>query len=381
VHNASLLLIVVVTALAFDFTNGFHDTANSMATTITTGSLKPRVAVALSAVLNLAGAFISLSVAAVIAKGIVSQGDVTLPVVFAGLTGGILWNVITWYNGFPSSSSHALIGGVVGAMLVHAGLHAVEWNGVFGKVMIPALLAPLVAGIIAAGAAWLTARFTKHLTGSARDQGFRWAQVGSASLMSLAHGTNDAQKTMGIITLALVANGNIVQDASTPTWVIVACGGAIAAGTYLGGWRIIRTMGRALTDIDTPQGFAAQTSAATVLLASTHFGIPLSTTQVASGSVVGSGIGHRVRVRWGIVGEILVSWLVTMPAAGLIGAGALGLSSAIGGTLGVYLTGGILAFACALFFGLSRKSPVTPENVNDAWDENVHVLTPKHIAA
>ena len=373
--------MVILTARAFDFTNGFHDTANSMATSISTGALKPKVAVTISAVLNLAGAFLSLSVAAVIAKGIVSQGAVTLPVVFAGLVGGILWNVITWYNGFPSSSSHALIGGVVGAMIVHAGTKAVEWHGVFGKVLIPALLAPLVAGFIAAGAAWLTARLTKRLVGGARDQGFRWAQVGSASLVSLAHGTNDAQKTMGIITLALVANGNLVKGGSTPTWVIIACGVAIAAGTYVGGWRIIRTMGKALTDIDAPQGFAAQTSAATILLASTHFGIPLSTTQVASGAIVGSGVGHRVRVRWGIVGEILLSWIVTMPAAGIIGAGCFGLQSAIGGTLGVYLVALLLAVVCAVFFKLSRKAPVTPENVNDGWDENVHVLTPSHLAA
>jgi inorganic phosphate transporter, PiT family len=381
VHNAPLLFIVVATALAFDFTNGFHDTANSMATTIATGSLKPKVAVGLSAVLNLAGAFLSLSVASVIAKGIVSQGSVTLPVVFAGLAGGILWNVVTWYNGLPSSSSHALIGGVVGAMLVHAGAHAVEWKGVVGKVMLPALLAPLVAGLIAAMAAWLTARFTSHLTGSARNQGFRWAQVGAASLMSLAHGTNDAQKTMGVITLALVANGSIVKSATTPTWVIIACGGAIALGTYVGGWRIIRTMGKGMTDVDTPQGFAAQTSAATVLLASTHFGIPLSTTQVASGAVVGSGVGHRVRVRWSIVAEIIVSWLVTMPAAGLVGAAAFALSNVIGQTAGVYVTAALLAVACAAFYLRSRQVPVTPENVNDAWDEDVHVLTPQHLAA
>lgn len=316
-----------------------------------------------------------------IAKGIVSQGDVTLPVVFAGLAGGILWNVITWYNGIPSSSSHALIGGVVGAMLVHAGAHAVEWNGVFGIVLIPALLAPLLAGLIAVGATWLTARFTSHLTGSARNQGFRWAQVGAASLMSLAHGTNDAQKTMGLITLALVANGNLVHDAATPTWVVIACGVAIALGTYIGGWRIIRTMGKGLTDIDTTQGFAAQTSSAAVLLAATHAGVPLSTTQVVSGAVIGSGIGYRVRVRWGIVGEILLSWLITMPSAGLVGAGAFALSNVIGGTAGVYVTGALLAVACAIFSALSRKASVTPENVNDGWDENVQVLTPQHLAA
>jgi len=381
VHQSFLLAIVILTALGFDFTNGFHDTANAMATSISTGALKPRIAVALSAVLNLVGAFLSLSVAAVIAKGIVSQGDVTLGVVFAGLAGGILWNVITWYAGIPSSSSHALIGGVVGAMLVHAGMHAVEWHGVFGKVMIPAMIAPIVAGSIAAGATWLALRMTRRVEGSAKTQGFRWAQVGGASLISLAHGTNDAQKTMGVITLALVANGTLVKNAATPTWVVLICGLAIAAGTYFGGWRIIRTVGKGLTNLDSAQGFAADTTTATVLLASTHFGIPLSTTQVCSGSVVGSGIGHRVKVRWGICGELVVAWLLTMPAAGLVGATCFALQSAIGGNLGVYLMALVLVALCGWIFMLSRKRPVNPENVNDDWNEADAIVTPSNIAA
>ena len=381
VHQSFLLAIVILTALGFDFTNGFHDTANAMATSISTGALKPRIAVALSAVLNLVGAFLSLSVAAVIAKGIVSQGDVTLGVVFAGLAGGILWNVITWYAGIPSSSSHALIGGVVGAMLVHAGMHAVEWHGVFGKVMIPAMIAPIVAGSIAAGATWLALRMTRRVEGSAKTQGFRWAQVGGASLISLAHGTNDAQKTMGVITLALVANGTLVKNAATPTWVVLICGLAIAAGTYFGGWRIIRTVGKGLTNLDSAQGFAADTTTATVLLASTHFGIPLSTTQVCSGSVVGSGIGHRVKVRWGICGELVVAWLLTMPAAGLVGATFFALQSAIGGNLGVYLMALVLVALCGWIFMLSRKRPVNPENVNDDWNEADAIVTPSNIAA
>ena len=300
-HQTPLLIIVILTALAFDFTNGFHDTANAMATSIATGALRPRIAVAVSAVLNLVGAFLSLAVAAVIAKGIVDQGAVTLYVVFAGLVGAILWNCITWLFGIPSSSSHALIGGVVGATLAHAGSKAVEWNGVFGKVLIPAAISPFVAGAIAAGATWLALRITRSADPTARGKGFRWAQVGSASMVSLAHGTNDAQKTMGIITLALVANGSLSSGDSTPTWVVLLCGLAIALGTYLGGWRIIRTVGKGLTEIDTPQGFAAETSSAAVLLASTHFGIPLSTTQVCTGSVVGSGVGHRVPIRWRIL--------------------------------------------------------------------------------
>ena len=376
-----MLGLVVATALAFDFTNGFHDTANAMATSIATGALKPRVAVALSAVLNLVGAFLSLAVAATIASGIVDQNFITLQVVFAGLVGGILWNVMTWYLGIPSSSSHALIGGVIGAMLVHAGGHAVLWSGILSKVFVPAILAPFVAGSIAAAATWSAYRLTRKVDEVVGKKSFRWAQVGSASLVSLAHGTNDAQKTMGIITLALVANGTLHEGASTPTWVIIACALAISMGTYLGGWRIIRTLGKGLTDIDTPQGFAAETSSAAVLLASTHFGFPLSTTQVCTGSVVGSGVGHAAPVRWRVFGRMAIAWVFTLPAAGLVGAAAFAGQNAIGGNAGVIVLAVILAGACAGIYVLSRKTAVSPENVNAEWTGEVNETYPAAMAA
>ena len=370
-HQNVLLLLVIGTALAFDFTNGFHDTANAMATSIATGALKPKVAVAMSAVLNLVGAFLSLSVAATIAKGIVDQNYVTLAVIFAGLGGAIVWNVLTWYLGIPSSSSHALIGGVVGAMLVHAGSKAVTWSGVLSKVLVPAILAPLVAGVVAALATWFAFRMTKKVADAPKRRSFRWAQVGSASMVSLAHGTNDAQKTMGIITLALIANGTLTKGGSTPSWAVVACGIAISLGTYLGGWRIIRTLGKGLTDIDTPQGFAAETSSAVVILASTHLGFPLSTTQVCTGSVVGTGIGHHVPVRWGVFGRMCVAWLFTFPAAAVIGGLAFAGQNAIGGSLGVAILAVVLAAICGGIYLLSRRYPVSPDNVNDAWDPDV----------
>ena len=376
-----MLGLVVATALAFDFTNGFHDTANAMATSIATGALKPRVAVALSAVLNLVGAFLSLAVAATIASGIVDQNFITLQVVFAGLVGGILWNVMTWYLGIPSSSSHALIGGVIGAMLVHAGGHAVLWSGILSKVFVPAILAPFVAGSIAAAATWSAYRLTRKVDEVVGKKSFRWAQVGSASLVSLAHGTNDAQKTMGIITLALVANGTLHEGASTPTWVIIACALVISMGTYLGGWRIIRTLGKGLTDIDTPQGFAAETSSAAVLLASTHFGFPLSTTQVCTGSVVGSGVGHAAPVRWRVFGRMAIAWVFTLPAAGLVGAAAFAGQNAIGGNAGVIVLAVILAGACAGIYVLSRKTAVSPENVNAEWTGEVNETYPAAMAA
>jgi PiT family inorganic phosphate transporter len=363
-----LLALVVITALGFDFTNGFHDTANAMATSIATGALKPKVAVGMSAVLNLVGAFLSLAVAATIAHGIVDQNLITLQVVFAGLVGGIVWNMLTWYLGIPSSSSHALIGGVVGAMFVHAGSSAIEWNGVFSKVIIPALLAPFVAGSIAAAATWLAYRLTHNVQAGVKSSSFRWAQVGSASMVSLAHGTNDAQKTMGIITLALVANGTLGKDGVTPTWVIISCAIAISLGTYLGGWRIIRTLGKGLTDIETPQGFAAETSSAAVLLASSHFGIPLSTTQICTGSVVGSGVGHSVPVRWRVFGRMVFTWALTLPAAALVGAASFAGQQAIGGNAGVIVLTIILVGVCGGIYILSRKNAVSANNVNDDWD-------------
>lgn len=296
-----LLLIVVVTALAFDFTNGFHDTGNAMATSIASGALAPRVAVALSAVLNLIGAFLSTAVAATIAKGLIDANLVTLELVFAGLVGGIVWNLLTWLLGIPSSSSHALIGGIVGATIAAVGLRGVIWSGVVSKVIVPAVVAALLATLVGAVGTWLVYRTTRGVAEKRTERGFRRGQIGSASLVSLAHGTNDAQKTMGVIFLALMSYGAVSTTASVPPlWVIVSCAVAMAAGTYLGGWRIIRTLGKGLVEIKPPQGMAAESSSAAVILLSAHFGYALSTTQVATGSVLGSGVGKPgAEVRWG----------------------------------------------------------------------------------
>ena len=291
VHDAVLLFIVVATALTFDFTNGFHDTANAMATSIATGALRPRTAVALSAVLNLLGAFLSIKVAATIASGIVSSTTITLPIVFAALLGAIAWNVLTWSFGLPSSSSHALIGGVIGATLVSAGTSAVHGHSIVAKVLVPAVLSPVIAALVAGLATRLAYRTAQPDERPRSHRYFRFGQLASASLVSLAHGTNDAQKTMGVITLALIADHRLAAHADPPAWVIVSCGVAIAAGTYFGGWRVVRTMGHRLTHIEPPQGFAAQTAAAAVLLSATQGGLPLSTTHITSGAVLGSGVG------------------------------------------------------------------------------------------
>ena len=259
--NDVILVLVVITALSFDFTNGFHDTGNAMATSIATGALSPRVAVALSGLLNLVGAFLSLAVAATIASGLVNTADVTLQVVAAGLAGGIIWNLITWLFGIPSSSSHALIGGVIGATLAAADGSAVKWHGLTSKVIIPAALSPIIAALVAATGTWLLYRISRNMTTASRSHGFRIGQVGSACMVSLAHGTNDAQKTMGVITLALIANGTLPSGAQAPFWVILSCALAISAGTYIGGWRVIRTLGKGLVEIESPQGMAAESSA------------------------------------------------------------------------------------------------------------------------
>lgn len=271
-HITLLLGIVIITALVFDFTNGFHDTANAMATTISTGALKPKTAVAMSAVLNLVGAFMSVEVAKTISKGLVNEEGIQPEVIFAALVGAILWNLVTWLVGLPSSSSHALMGGLIGAAVASAGMGAVNGSVVVTKVLIPAIAAPIVAGVAAYLAAKVTYKVGKGMGEKTSAKGYRAGQIASAGLVSLAHGTNDAQKTMGIITLALVAGGAIAPGSNPPVWVIVSAGMAIAMGTYLGGWRIIRTMGSGLTDLQPQQGFAAQTSAASVILASSHLG-------------------------------------------------------------------------------------------------------------
>jgi PiT family inorganic phosphate transporter len=368
VHDATLLLIVVSAALIFDFTNGFHDTANAMATSIATGALKPRTAVALSAVLNLVGAFLSIKVAATIASGIVASGAITLPIVFAGLLGAILWNMITWSVGLPSSSSHALIGGVIGATLVSAGTSAVHGHSIIAKVIIPALLAPALAALVAMLATRLSYRIAKPDERPRSHRYFRYGQLASASLVSLAHGTNDAQKTMGVITLALIADHRLGGGANPPTWVIVSCGVAIAAGTYFGGWRVIRTMGHRLTRIEAPQGFTAQTAAVAVLLTATQGGLPLSTTHITSGAVLGTGLGRRgAAISWRVAGSMGIAWLLTLPAAALVAAG-IGLIVDGGGSGQILVVSGVAVVLLMGFWLWSRRNPVSHENVNEAPD-------------
>ncbi|WP_410539061.1 anion permease [Streptomyces sp. KL2] len=365
-ENITLLIgIVIVTALVFDFTNGFHDTANAMATTISTGALKPKTAVAMSAVLNLVGAFISVEVAATISKGLINEDSGIEPaVIFAGLVGAIIWNLLTWLAGLPSSSSHALMGGLLGATIAAVGIGAVSVSAVFMKVLIPALVAPLVAGIAAMLATRLTYRISRNAEEGQVAKGYRAGQIASAGLVSLAHGTNDAQKTMGVITLALISGGVLGADADPPLWVIASAGIAIALGTYLGGWRIIRTMGKGLTDIRPAQGFAAQTSSAVTILASSHLGFALSTTQVCSGSIMGCGLGRKGGVvRWSTAGRMVAAWGLTLPAAGLIAAGAALL--AIQGDWGVTVVAVASVAAIAAIWFASRREPVDHTNVND----------------
>lgn len=368
-----LLLIVVVTALAFDFTNGFHDTGNAMATSIASGALAPRVAVALPAVLNLIGAFLSTAVAATIAKGLIDANLVTLELVFAGLVGGIVWNLLTWLLGIPSSSSHALIGGIVGATIAAVGLRGVIWSGVVSKVIVPAGVAALLATLVGAVGTWLVYRTTRGVAEKRTERGFRRGQIGSASLVSLAHGTNDAQKTMGVIFLALMSYGAVSTTASVPPlWVIVSCAVAMAAGTYLGGWRIIRTLGKGLVEIKPPQGMAAESSSAAVILLSAHFGYALSTTQVATGSVLGSGVGKPgAEVRWGVAGRMVVAWLVTLPLAGLVGAFTYGLVHFIGGYPGAILGFALLWLTATAIWLRSRRAPIDHTNVNADWEGNL----------
>ncbi len=373
VNNDLTLALVVIVALAFDFTNGFHDTGNAMATSIATGALPPRIAVLLSGALNLVGAFLSFSVAATIASGLVSTGAINLTVVLAGLCGGITWNLLTWYFGIPSSSSHALIGGVVGATIAAAGSHAVKWQGLVSKVIIPGVLSPFIALGIAAIGTWWVYRLTKAVPKGTRTHGFRLGQIGSASMVSLAHGTNDAQKTMGVITLALVSEGALHSGAKAPVWVIVSCALAISLGTWIGGWRVIRTMGKGLTEIESPQGMAAEASSASAILLSSHFGYSLSTTQVATGSILGSGVGRRTAVRWSVAGRMVSAWIVTMPSAGAVGALTYAIANGIGGN-----AGGIVVFLAVIaigvtFYLLSRKTKVTPDNVNDEWTGQVGI--------
>ena len=349
-----LVALVIALALVFDFTNGFHDTANAMATPIATGALKPRVAVAIAAVLNLVGAFLSTAVAKTISGGLIKEGSggvqITPTLILAGLIGAIVWNLVTWLLGLPSSSSHALFGGLIGAAIVGAGFGAIDGGVLVSKILIPAVLAPVTAGAVS----FLATKIAYAVTRKRERDRFKIGQIFTSSLVSLAHGTNDAQKTMGVITLALIAAGLQPSGSGPAIWVIGACALAIAAGTYSGGWRIIKTLGRDITDIEPAQGFAAEAATTATILASTHLGFALSTTQVASGSVIGVGLGRKgASVRWGTAGRIALGWLITIPAAGLVGALAAMLSQL--GLWGVILDVALALGAILTVYLLARR--------------------------
>jgi PiT family inorganic phosphate transporter len=331
-----------------------------MATSIATRALPPRAAVGLAAVLNFVGAFLSLEVAATVAEDIVKGDAVTPTIIFAGLLGGIFWNLITWRLGLPSSSSHALIGGVVGAVLVAAGTDAILADGLVGEVLAPAVIAPILALCVAAVATFLIYRMIAARR-ETTERGFRLGQLASASLVALSHGTNDAQKTMGVITLALIANGSLDQGAGVPTWVVIAAATAIALGTFVGGWRIIRTLAHRVTRIEPQQGFSAETSSAVVILAASQAGFPLSTTHVTSGGVMGAGVGKRAaEVRWGMAGRMVVAWVLTLPAAAALAAGFYLATEEIGADIAGPVVVSVIAAAAALalYLQAQRSSPV-----------------------
>jgi PiT family inorganic phosphate transporter len=361
-----ILVIVIFTALAFDITNGFHDTANVVATAISTRALPARTAITAASLLNFAGAFISLKVADTVGKGFVDTHAVTTTVVFAGLVGAITWNIITWYFGLPSSSSHALIGGLVGSTAVAAGFHAVDGGGLLGNLIVPALAAPVIAFLTAGVSILVIYRIVGRLRPGPTSRGFRLGQLASSGLLALSHGTNDAQKTMGVITLALVAHGSISASAfHVPTWVVIASATAIAVGTFGGGWRIIRTLGTRIVKMDPAQGFAAQAAGAAVILAASSVGYPLSTTHVISGGIMGAGAGKRVSaVRWGVAGNIVTGWVLTLPAAALFGGAVDALCSLFGkGAAGPLVITVVLLIALIVIFARraqhSAAAPVT----------------------
>ncbi len=371
---ATLVIVglVIVVALTFDFTNGFHDTANAMATSIATGALKPKTAVIAAGTLNLVGAFLSTEVAKTISGGLINEQVVTIAPEFilAGLIGAIIWNLITWLVGLPSSSSHALFGGLVGAVIVGAGVEGINFGAVITKILIPALVSPVVAGLAAFCAVKLIYVVVKKMNENQVETGFRHGQTITACLVALSHGTNDAQKTMGIITLTLISVGAQTSGSGPELWVVAICGLAIAAGTYMGGWRVIRTLGKGLTEISTPQGFAAEAASATTILVSSHLGFALSTTQVCSGSIIGTGLGKKGnKVNWGVAGRMLIAWLVTFPAAGVVAALACALAkTGVWGTVATVIIGIVVAL---IIFYMSKRNPVNSKNVNDSKEVKV----------
>jgi PiT family inorganic phosphate transporter len=393
-----ILVLLIATALAFDFTNGFHDTGNAMATSIATNALKPKTAVVLAGVLNLVGAFLSVEVAITVTTSVLKIQDgksgsllsgidpsTGLTIIFSGLIGGILWNLLTWLFGIPSSSSHALFGGLIGAGLAALGLAGVNWSGVFGKVILPALAAPFIAGLVAACGTWMVYRLTRNVAKKRREDGFRWGQIATASLVALSHGTNDAQKTMGVIALALITTGHLtgnVKEDGLPFWVIASCALAIGLGTYIGGWRVIRTLGKGLVEIESPQGLAAEASSAAIILSSSAAGMALSTTHVATGSILGSGVGKPgAQVRWAVAGRMALAWLITLPAAALVGALSFWLSNVIKTTSGSDLAGDgvifvILVGLSGFMYWRAQQQKVDSKNVNADWDDSTNSVVP-----
>ena len=397
-----ILVLLIATALAFDFTNGFHDTGNAMATSIATGALRPKVAVTLAGVLNLIGAFLSVEVAATVTKDVLKIQDTRtgsllpaiepnlgLLIIFAGLIGGILWNLLTWLFGIPSSSSHALFGGLVGAGLAALGVAGVNWAGITQKVLIPAVAAPVIACLVAACGTWLVFRITTHIRHRRRDEGFRWGQIATASLVALAHGTNDAQKTMGVIALALITTGHLTGDVKNdglPLWIIASCALAIGLGTYIGGWRVIRTLGKGLVEIEPPQGLSAEASSAAIILSSSAAGMALSTTHVATGSILGSGVGKPgAEVRWAVAGRMAVAWLITLPAAALAGALTFWLGHAVAGAtsdlIGSILIFAVLVVASGYMWWRAQQHKVDHRNVNAEWDASTNSVVPADVRA
>ena len=351
-------MLVVCVALAFDFTNGFHDAANAIATSVATRSISPRLAVVCAGLLNFAGAFLSLKVASTIGKGIVDPKLVGLSTILAGLVGAITWNLVTWWLGIPSSSSHALVGGIVGAAVVGShGLDPVLWSGIYHKVLVPSMVAPLLGFAVAAVLAILiSGRVGRWL--DARPKPLRGLQLASAGFVALTHGTNDAQKTMGVITLALVTSGHL-DTFAVPDWTIAASALAIALGTYSGGWRIINTLGNRLSTLDLRAGTAAQVAAGSVLWATAHAGYPVSTTHIVTGGVLGSGAGRRFRsTSWSLGARIAIAWLVTLPAAAAVG-GLFALLLEVQG--GEIMLLALLVLLLALFVRFRRSLLAGPD--------------------
>ncbi|MCW2960173.1 MAG: Phosphate transporter [Thermoleophilia bacterium] len=340
----STLVMVILLALVFDFTNGFHDTANSIATMVGTRALDPKIAVAYAAVLNFIGALSGSEVAATVGKGIIEAAPnvATLEVALAGLAGAITWNLVTWFYGLPSSSSHALVGGLVGAAVAQ-GNTTIYWSGVREKVLIPSLIAPmlgLIGGLVVMA---ILMRMVGGMSPRTGNKAFRRAQILSGGWLSFAHGLNDAQKAMGVMMLALIAAGSLDSSVSEPPmWVKLSAALAMGLGTYAGGWKIIKTLGGKMVKMSPMQGFSASIASAGILTFAEHNGMPVSTTHVVTGSVLGAGAAKRVSsVRWTVVGDILTAWIMTLPMAGLVGALAFSIT-AISPVLLLVISGGLV---------------------------------------